>query len=216
MCFRKVLFVGVFVFLCLAGTARAQFGVYGMYEGTDTTSITCLSTGVPCSSPNGNVKPFGGVVGVYYDFKTFGPVRLGGDFRGEFLHANKSAADSVGGQGVTRVHSALGGLRASFKTPISFLRPYAQVSAGWASSNATEKCVTATIPSGSICVAEAPFDNFVKYEVFAGADLRVFPILDVRPIELGIGGMSRVGSGGSGSNSLGVRSIGAGLVFHLP
>jgi len=217
MCFRKLLFVGVAVFLCLAGTARAQFGVYGMYEGTDTTSITCLSTTVACSSPGGNVKPFGGVVGVYYDFKTIGPMRLGGDFRGEFLHANKSAADSVGGQGVTRVHSALGGVRASFKTPISFLRPYAQISAGWASSNATERCVVTATFSGGICSAEAPFDNFLKYEVFAGADIRVFPILDLRPIELGIGGMSRIGSGSSGgSTSLGVRSIGAGLVFHLP
>ena len=46
-------------------------------------------------------------------------------------------------------------------------------------------------------------------------DVRVFPILDVRVIELGIGGMDRVGPGLSAS-SLGVKSISAGIVFHLP
>ena len=44
---------------------------------------------------------------------------------------------------------------------------------------------------------------------------QLLPMLDLRPIELGIGNMNRIGSG-SGSNSVGVKSIGAGIVFHLP
>jgi hypothetical protein len=199
MGFRKLILSGVAALSCVA---HAQLGVYGMYEGTQVSNVSCLGVGVPCTSGGGSVNPFGGVGGVYYDFKSFGPVRFGADLRGELLHANKSAASPIGGDGSTRVHDALGGLRASFTTPINFLRPYAQVSAGWASSDVANLNIET-------------YTNYVKYEVFAGADIRVFPILDVRPIELGFGGMSRVGNG-SGNSSLTVKSIGAGVVFHLP
>ncbi|MEO6922753.1 MAG: hypothetical protein ABI142_02915 [Bryocella sp.] len=225
MFLRKALGLGVAAFLCLAGAAHAQVGVYGMYEGTDTTNVTCLALQATppqqCSSPNGTVKPFGGVVGVYYNWKTFGPVRFGFDARSEFLHAGKSAADSTGDRGATRLHSALGGVRGTFRTPIKWMMPYAQISAGWASSNVSEaSCVTTggtTLNCGGVLVNPAPlkFNNFVKYEGFAGVDIRVFPIVDLRLVELGIGGMERMGTG-NGNSSLGVKSIGAGLVFHLP
>ena len=56
------------------------------------------------------------------------------------------------------------------------------------------------------------------YEGFVGVDIHVLPLLDLRPIEVGIGNMNRVGSGSSidGSSSVGVRSLGGGVVFHLP
>jgi len=207
MSFRKVLFFGVAVFFGLAVSARAQVGVYGMYAGNDLTGITCLaSSSVParqCSSTNGAVKPFGGVAGIYYDFRNIGPVRLGVDFRGQFFHANKSAASSTGDSGATRSHTALGGVRATFHTPVSYLRPYAQISAGWTNSNATE-------------LNPELYDNYLQYEGFAGVDVKVFPILDVRPVELGIGEMNRIGNGAGGASAIAVKSIGAGLVFHLP
>jgi hypothetical protein len=56
------------------------------------------------------------------------------------------------------------------------------------------------------------------YEGFVGVDLHVFPLIDLRPVELGIGNMNRFGSG-SGfdeTSSVGVKSIGAAIVFHLP
>lgn len=224
MSFRKVFFFGAAVFFGLAVSARAQVGVYGMYTGTELSNITCLalnaSPSLPCSAADGNVKPFGGTAGIYYDFRTFGPVRLGVDLRGDFLHANKSAADSTGGNGATRVHNVLVGVRGSFHTPVSFLRPYAQVSAGWAQSNATEPaCLTTSgttvLCSGSQAGSPQRMDNFVQVEGFAGVDIKVFPVLDVRPIELGYGYMSRFGTG-NGDGSLPVKSIGAGLVFHLP
>jgi hypothetical protein len=61
-------------------------------------------------------------------------------------------------------------------------------------------------------------DSFVQYEGFAGLTIHVFPIIDLRPIELGIGNMNRVGSTatGDGPGSIGVKSIGAAIVFHLP
>jgi hypothetical protein len=39
------------------------------------------------------------------------------------------------------------------------------------------------------------------------------PVLDIRPVELGLGDMSPIGNG---SGSISVRSIGAALVFHTP
>ena len=225
MVLRKAVGLGLTAFLCLAGAAHAQLGVYGMYEGTDVTNVTCLALQATpseqCSSPNGAVKPFGGVGGAYYDFKTFGLVRLGIDARGEFLHANKSAADSTGQSGATRLHGALGGVRASFHTRYNWLKPYAEVGVGWVNSNVTEpSCLTNTgitpaCGGGSFNPTPRKFDNFLKYEGLVGVDIRVFPIVDLRPIELGIGEMNRVGTG-NGDSSLGVKSIGAGLVFHLP
>jgi hypothetical protein len=217
MFLRKVFGLGVAAFLSLTAAAHAQLGIYGMYEGTDVTKVTCLALQATppqqCSSPNGSVKPFGGVAGVYYDFKTMGIIRLGVDARGEFLHANKSASDTTGESGATRLHGALGGVRATFHTHYNWLKPYAEVAAGWSSSNVTEP--HSMTVSGFNQPAPLKFDNFVKYEGFAGVDVRVFPILDIRPVELGIGGMSRMGTG-SGAGTLGVKSIGAGIVFHLP
>jgi len=202
MSFRKVLFFGAALVFGLAGTANAQFGLYGMYAGTEVSGVTCLDPQGLCSAANGDVKPFGAAGGVYYDFKTYGPVRLGFDLRADLLHASKSASSRTGGVGAARAHDALGGVRATFHTPVSYLRPYVQASMGWASSDVTEPNVET-------------YDNFLQYQVFAGLDVRVFPILDVRVIELGIGGMDRVGTG-LGASSLGVKSISAGIVFHLP
>jgi len=202
MSFRKVLLFGAVVVFGLAGTAHAQFGLYGTYAGTDVTGVTCLDPQSICSASGGGVRPFGAAGGIYYDFKSYGPVRLGFDLRADLLHASKSASSRTGGVGATRAHTALGGVRATFHTPVSYLRPYAQASVGWTSSNVTEPNVET-------------YDNFLQYQVFAGADVRVFPILDVRVVELGIGGMDRVGTG-LGASSLGVKSISAGIVFHLP
>jgi hypothetical protein len=48
-----------------------------------------------------------------------------------------------------------------------------------------------------------------------GVDIHVFPLIDLRPVELGIGNMNRFGSG-NGTSSIGVRTIGAAIVFHTP
>ena len=138
-------------------------------------------------------------------------LELGG-FRGGNNHANKSATSSAGGDNITGGSFFLAGVRGTIKTPISWLKPYAQISAGYAHSNVTEPIVP-----GTVTVPNPPraYDGFVQYEGFIGADIHVLPMLDLRPIELGLGNMNRIGSG-SGSNSVGVKSIGAGIVFHLP
>jgi hypothetical protein len=213
MSLRKVLFCGVAMVFGLAGTARAQLGLYGMYTGTEMSGVQCLST-APCSSPNGDVRPWGGFGGVYYDFRNIGPVRIGVDFRAGGLHSNRSASSSAGGSNVVGSQTFLGGLRGSIKTPISWLSPYAQISAGYTRSDVTEPAIT-TLATASNPTPVRTYDGFIQYEGFIGADVHVFPFLDVRPIELGIGNMNRVGSGGQGSTSVGLMSIGAGVVLRI-
>ena len=94
--------------------------------------ITCLATA--CGSTDGTLNPLGGFGGVYYDFKTFGPVRLGVDARGGATITSKNAAQFQTGP-KPRVYSALGGLRASFHTRYDFLHPYVEGAVGYGKSN---------------------------------------------------------------------------------
>jgi hypothetical protein len=189
--------------LTTALAAHAQLGVYGMYSATQYTGIPCLSVPGPCSSSGQKVSPSGGSGGLFYDFKTIGPIRLGADLRGGVAHANKSAASSGGGDNITHSSYVLGGVRGSFKTHYSAVTPYVQVSAGWNRSNVTE-------------LNPVNYDNYLQYEAFGGVDIHLFPLIDLRPIELGIGNMNRFGTGVSSTTSVGVRSIGAGIVLHIP
>ena len=209
-----VLFV-VFGFGC-AAAAHAQAGVYIGYQATQLRGITCFEPApLQCSSTGGRVNPAGWQAGAYYDFRNVGPMRLGVDFRGGVMHSNKSATSSAGGGDSTVLNNALLGVRGSFHTPISWLNPYVQVSAGYARSNAT-------LPFGE---SQTPplqprlEDNYIMYEGFAGLSIPIFSMIDLRPIEVGIGNMNRVGNSGApvdGPSSVGVLSIGASVVFHLP
>jgi hypothetical protein len=201
-------FVVVLLGLVGAVAAHAQLGVYGSYAGEKLSGIECFSASSTLCSNNaqpaatGSVNPSGFWGGAYYDFRNVGPIRLGLDVRGGEGHANRSASTSVGDKNATEEYSAMGGVRGSIKTKYSWLTPYAQIDAGWTRSNATE-------------AIHINFDNFVRYEAFAGADLRLSSFLDLRAVELGIGNMNRFGSG-TGTSSVGVKSIGAGVVLHLP
>ena len=245
MNFRKSLVV-VLLGLGCAAAVHAQAGVYIGYTGTRLSGIECLVeqieppsakppyTPLQCSNgvngpvvdqsntllvpgQSGNVNPSGIQFGGYYDFKTIGIIRLGVDLRGGDYHSNKSAANFAGGKDATGLDDVLVGVRGSFHTKYSWLSPYAQISAGYARSNATEPFGSpGTLPTS---LPQPRYeDNFLMYEGFVGVDLHVFPLIDLRPVELGIGNMNRFGTGssGDGPGSIGVRTIGAALIFHLP
>ncbi len=201
MRFGKVLGVA-FVGLGCALAAQAQLGLYGTYTGTRLSGITCYQPApTQCSSTGGVVNPSGVTGGLYYDFKDFGPIRLGGDLRGGVQRSNKSATTSAGGDNATEADSVLVGVRGTLRLPLPWIKPYAQVSGGWARSDATEQLHT--------------YDNFAMYEGFLGADIKILPFLDLRAPELGIGNMNRFGTG-SGVSSVGVKTIAVGIVVHLP
>lgn len=199
-----------------AAAAHAQAGVYIGYQATQLHGITCFEPAtIQCSSTGGKVNPAGFQAGAYYDFRNVGPVRLGIDFRGGVMHSSKSATSSAGGKDTTVLDNALLGVRGTFHTPLPWLNPYAQISVGYGRSNAT-------LPFGES--QENPptprlEDNYIMYEGFAGLSIPIFPMIDLRPIELGIGNMNRFGNSGAtvdGPSSVGVLSIGASVVFHLP
>jgi hypothetical protein len=210
-------FVIVLLGLGCAVAARAQAGVYVGFNATQLRGITCFDPQGQCSSTGGKVNPQGVQGGAYYDFRNIGPMRLGIDLRGGTEHSNKSATSSAGGSDTTGFNDVLLGVRGSFHTRFSWMNPYVQVSAGYAKSNAT--LPFGTIASGS-GVPNPPRleDNFLMYEGFAGFNIHIFPMIDLRPIEVGMGNMNRIGGAGTvdGPASIGVMSIGAAVVFHMP
>ncbi|MES2391253.1 MAG: hypothetical protein V4555_06420 [Acidobacteriota bacterium] len=213
-------------------TAHAQLGVYVGYSATHFSGIQCLAPGTQlCSSQSStdtsktaSVNPSGVMLGAYYDLKTYGPVRLGVDARYMHDRSNKSASDIGGGLDATGANTFLVGARGSIHVPLVWLKPYAEAAFGITSSDVTEPfCSTTANPAcapGIPNPANSPrkFDNFFRYEGFLGADLKLAPMLDLRLIELGIGNMNRSGSAGyaNSTSSVGLQSIGAAVVFHLP
>ena len=192
----------LFFFSSLA--ARAQVGVYGTVTGERLGGFTCLSESGQCAASGGVAKPYGATFGGYYDFRSIGPVRLGVDVRGSVLNSNKSAVTDNSSVDFVRQYSALGGLRGEFKTPFHWLHPYGQVSAGLGRTNADFPAST-EFPNGS----SRNYQNFTQVQGFAGADITLLPILDLRAIELGAGEMF-------GPSSHSIQSIGIGVVFHTP
>ncbi|MBB5066792.1 hypothetical protein [Granulicella mallensis] len=210
--------------------ARAQAGVYIGYSATRMTGITCFDPqtadpGAQCfttnpsalTTPNNHVNPSGVFLGGTYDFRNVGPVRLGVDLRYNHDRANKSASSGAGGLNTTGANTVLAGIKGTVHTPVKWLKPYAEMAFGWTSSNVTEPFGT-SISFPSSPTPPRLYDNFFRYEGFIGADIRIAPTIDIRAIEFGLGNMNRLGSTGTpgSTTSVGLQSIGAGIVFHLP
>jgi hypothetical protein len=190
MNFRRIFFLGVLIGLGSATVAQAQFAAYGMVSAERVGGYICGETSGACASTDGKERPYGGTVGAFYDFRSFGPVRVGVDLRGNFLNASKSATAYKAAPDLERYNSGLGGLRATFRTPFRVLRPYAQVSGGFTRA-----------------LREGGGQNYTQIQGLVGLDLALFENVDFRPIEFGIGELF-------GSSSHSIQSIGLGVVFH--
>ena len=159
--------------------------------------IHCINTS--CGNSGGTISPIGGTGGVYYDFHNLGRVRLGADVRASALKGNKSASSYFSSS--YRAYAVLGGVRASFRTPIHLIAPYVQGSIGLGRNNGLGD--------------NANFANRLQYGGFAGLDLHLLSVMDFRALELGYGALSGAGTGpNNGSHS--VLSISTGVVFHFP
>ena len=198
MLFRKSLPLFAFALFCCfcAFPAHGQFAVYGTVNGERAGGFTCQAVGGVCATTNGTVHPYGGVFGVFYDFRNLGPVRFGADLRGDIMTSNKSAVEYEGGAGVVRQYGALGGIRASVGTPITILHPYVEALGGYAKTNAASTNVEV-------------YSNYTQVQGLVGLDITVLPYLDIRGIEFGAGALF-------GPSTHSTESIGAGLVFHFP
>ena len=200
---RKALSLLAAVPLALfAPLAQAQLGIYG------TVTVQRMSgiSGSPVTTAGvtyvDSVDPLGGSGGIYYDFMNFGPVRLGADLRGSIVTTHRGALAASNGAGA-RINSGLGGVRASFRTPLPYLKPYLEGAAGVGATNYG-------VLTGNTGVQ---LRNNFEYHVYAGLDVKVFPIMDFRVAEFGYGGLDPFGTG---SHNYPLKSVSTGVVFHLP
>jgi hypothetical protein len=186
----------LFVFSSVA--AHAQFGAYGTITGERLTGFTCSDPQGTCSASGGVVRPYGSMFGGYYDFRSMGPMLLGVDVRGAVLNSNKSATTYASSVDLVRQYSVLGGLRGEFKTPFRILHPYGEVAVGYMRSNAAGTNFN-----------DYAYSGYTQVEGFAGLDVTLLPVMDIRAIELGFGGAF-------GSDTHSIQSIGIGVTFHTP
>jgi hypothetical protein len=188
--------LSLFLLLFLTATAHAQVGVYGTITGERVTGFTCTDPEGRCAASGGTVRPYGGTFGGYYDFRSLGPIRLGVDLRGSVLNSNKSATTYLSSTDSVRHYAALGGVRASFGTPLHWLHPYAQISGGYGRTNAASTNPTV-------------YQNYGQVQAFAGADVQLLHVLDIRLVEVGAGELF-------GPSNHSIQSVGIGVVFHSP
>ncbi len=196
MLLRKLLPVFAAVAALPSTVASAQIGVFGTVTGARIGGVACATTtgsGVgSCTSGTTTDKPYGANFGGYYDFRTYGPVRVGVVVRGGVLNANKDPGANIASSDLIREYTVLGGVRASTGTPIHWLRPFGEVAAGYAKF-------------GPVYA----YNTYTKVEGLLGVDIPVASVLDIRAIELGAGALF-------GPSTHGTQSIGVGLVLHTP
>lgn len=242
---RKLLPLSAVLCVFAVPSARAQLGVYGMVTGQRFGGIDCPAiVGGPCASSGGHASGYGGTFGALYDFRTIGPARLGVDVRSDILTSNKRADSSAGGVGIFRQYAVMGGARASFATPISWLRPYAEILVGYTRNNAsglyTQTANTNTTTTPPTTVSSVNYNPSVYasqplLKGLVGADVHLAPHFDLRAIELGLGEVfgstatvvsttnttsasgttSTTSVVSSSPSSHGIASVGAGLVLRF-
>ena len=112
------------------------------------------------------------------------------------LTSNKRADSSAGGGGIFRQYAVLGGARASFATPITWLRPYAEILVGYSRNNGngvyTQTSNTDITTQPPTTVSQVSFNPSVYasqplLKGLVGADVHLAPHFDLRAIELGLG-----------------------------
>jgi hypothetical protein len=204
---RLPLAVVVFAFLFLSGSAHAQFGGYALFSVEHQSGVQSSPLLAPGVAYNNAVNPLGFTGGAFYDFKSYGPVRLGVDARGSIVTTKRGAQAGSDGAG-TKTGSGLLGVRASFHTPVKYIKPYVQGSAGLGRSN-----FGILYPSGTT-TAGSGLANAFEYHGYVGMDLQFVPFADWRVFEAGYGALTSSGNGGA-SHTYPVLSISTGIVFHL-
>jgi hypothetical protein len=214
MILRKAVLFLAAVAVATTVSAQAQVGVYGMFTVDRLSNIASSplplppNSSAPAFARANTVDPLGGTGGVYYDFLKLGPVKLGADLRGSILNTKRGAYVNFNGPGA-RIYSALGGVRASFHTPVKSLKPYIQGSVGLGRS---DYGLYTGRPASDQPLPNPIYNNF-EYEGLVGLDIKLLPIMDWRVAEFGYGGLDPFGTS---SHNYPIKQVSMGFVFHLP
>jgi hypothetical protein len=213
MNFRKAVFFLAAVAIASCVSASAQVGVYGMFTADELSNTASSPLPLPPNSSgsafarSNSVAPLGGTGGAYWDFMKLGPVKLGVDARGSIMTTKRGAYINFDGPGA-RIYSVLGGVRASFHTPIAALKPYIQGSVGLGRS---DYGLYVGRPASSAPLPNVIYSNF-EYEGLAGLDVRLLPVLDWRMVEFGYGGLNPFGTY---SHNYPIKQVSMGFVLHF-
>jgi hypothetical protein len=216
----------LFALAILASSAHAQFSAYGLFSvdrmsGIASSPVLQTLSPLPCTGTtttnctayNDFVNPLGFTGGVSYDFKTIGAMTLAADLRASTVSSHLGAQSKSEGAGA-HLYSYLGGVRASFRTPKSYLRPYAQGSVGYARTNYGVLTNAGNTVNGNPLFPGIPTQNDnIEYHVYGGLDIPFLPYADWRFFEAGYGAVQ---SFGTFAHTYPVYSVSTGIVFHFP
>ncbi|MES2219721.1 MAG: hypothetical protein V4587_02000 [Acidobacteriota bacterium] len=151
---RMLMQVFAFLFaLAFPTCARAQFGVYGEFNGA-----------IDGSSYQDATNMYGATVGGYFNLVRVGPLVPGLDVRGTFLHGAACCGNNF------HINSFLAGPRLTFRVKKGRLKPYAEFLVGVGSAAASyDGAVTGTgfayQPTGGVDVALIPRFDWRLIEV---------------------------------------------------
>ena len=203
----------VSVLLAAAPSAHAQAAVYGTVTAQHLGGLTYSTVGNATvnqlsTHTDGTFDPVGGTGGVFYDFRSYGKIRLGVDARFSLTHTSHGADPYAIGSG-GRLYTVMGGPRVSFPAHYRILAPYAGADFGFARTDFGNGGANGP----STTTGQVQINNGFAYQGVAGLDIHALSVFDVRLFELGIGGVSGV-AGQSGSHLL--ESLSIGVVLHFP
>jgi hypothetical protein len=132
--------------------------------------LLCPGPGCPLAlGTTVNSNRVGGGGGITLNFLRLPVVKLGVDVRGSRHSGNDG------------VNTVLGGLKLTIHLPLLHIRPYVQGSVGYLGTTATPKSQLDGV-AGQTTTAK-----YVAAELFAGLDLPLLRILDLRVVEVGAG-----------------------------
>lgn len=197
---RLLLFPALLMAWC-AGAAQAQIvSVYGTFSPVHVSGVASGSIPAGTGFTPQYASQWGSGVGggVTFNFLPIGPVKLGFDLRG----STKFRAEGT--------DTAMGGFRVSLKAPLIPLKPYAQVSGGYvATYTANRGGVGNNQPNGGVVQ-----NRYAAYEVIGGVDYSVFPFVDLRLAEVGVGrGYDVFGS--TNQTPMTLFTVNTGVVVHF-
>ena len=195
---RRLLLLAV---LLAAPAAPAQIiSVYATFSGTNASGLVNGNSGNVISgyTPTTTTHFSPGVgAGVTLGILPIGPVHLGLDLRG---------ATRPGNDGYDLI---MAGPRLGLKLPVIRFKPYVQASGGYLRTRTT--LVNSGLPPGSQLTAD-----YGAFEVLAGVDYALLPILDLRVIEVGGGRAYELTAAGvSNTYQVSLFTINSGLVLHF-
>src|SRR5260370_26024204 len=185
----------LFVFcLCVSGVrstvgAHAQIGIYATCDASRRSSTNVFLSPPTGSDNTANAWLYGPTIGFYDDFLHLGPVHLGADVRGDFVHGGGYTRDSV-----------LVGARLSVHPPLLPVKPYLQASVGLAHSKGIN----------------TDYSNNPEYQIAGGVDVTILPRIDWRMLEVSGGSLLNYTYGTGLNQTNNIVTFSTGIVLRLP